>query len=396
MKNSDLINLPDGIHLIESGLYIRVRGNSRSYVAKLMVEGKRKEISLGSANRIDLRVAKVKFEALKFRQVTGELTEESLLEEKARKKQASQAHKKQEPKEALFKEFAESTIHKIASAKRWTNTKSLSQWENTMATYVYPIIGDKLVKDLTREDIVAILAPIWETKTDTASKLRGRLEKIFSYAIFEGKYKGLNPAIWRGNLELILPPPSKVSNTKHHEAMSMLEASVVAKGYFESADIGKLAVLFGMLTAARVQEFIYAKWEEVDFENKVWLCPPERRKDRKKYPHRVPLSSQVISILDRIDRVSDYIFTAPRKGYGPLSLDSCRVQLQRTVKRKVTMHGCRSTFRDWCADNLIDPILAEKSLMHATGNEVEQAYQRSDLLELRREVMQKWANALLN
>ena len=156
----------------------------------------------------------------------------------------------------------------------------------------------------------------------------------------------------------------------------------------------RLATVFGIVTASRIQEFVEAKWDEIDFDNCIWVMPVERRKDRKPFPHRVPLPSQIVSLLLELREThrGDYIFCPPDKK-GHISKESPIRYLRLAADDEIiTMHGCRSTFRDWCAENEIDKVLAEKALSHATGNEVEQAYQRSDLLELRRPVMQQWAD----
>ena len=203
-------------------------------------------------------------------------------------------------------------------------------------------------------------------------------------------YSHENPARWKAGLSLLLPPTSKIEDIKHHEAMTMEEARKVAKHFIKSENITDKAILFGMLTASRANEFQLAEWSEIDFETRTWSHM--RRKDKKSFPHRVPLSDQAVELLKSIKPSGKYVFTNDLGNY--LDLDSFRRRLQKMVNRKVTMHGCRSTFSMWCAENGADEVLREKSLMHKTENEVAQAYQRSDLLEQRRPLMQAWADAL--
>ena len=378
----DINQLPEGIHKIDTGLYLRVRGNYRNFFFKAQVNGVRREISIGSASELSLSVAKAKTLKIKSQIANGEIEFEKI------------AKKKVVQKEKTFAEVAKEAIEAIKNARRWKNEKHAHQWVQTVNDYAVTVIGKMPISQITRDDILDVLVPIWESKTETAVRLLGRLERIFDYATFKGWYMMPNPARWKGNLEMVLPPASKIRQHVHHEAMTIEEARSIAVRYMDSNFLSHKAILFGLMTATRVSEFINSRWDEFDFENKVWFVPPERRKDGKKYPHRVPLSRQAMLLIESIERNGDLVFVNA-KGER-LNAETPRLTLIRTLKRKVTMHGCRSTFRDWCAENGKDPIVAEKSLMHATGNEVEQAYQRSDLLEQRRVLMQEWADFLLN
>lgn len=376
----DINQLPEGLYKIDTGLYLRVRGKYRNFILKAQVEGVRREIGLGSTSEISLSVAKAKALKVKAQIANGEYVVEK--------------KKKVEENEKTFAEVATEAIEAIKNARRWKNEKHGHQWVQTVNDYAVPVIGKMPISQITRDDILDVITPIWETKTETASRLLGRLERIFDYATFKGWYMMNNPARWKGNLDMILPPPRKVKQAVHHAAMTTEEAQGVAARYLNSDFISHKAILFGLLTATRVSEFINARWDEFDFTNQVWMVPPERRKDGKNYPHRVPLCKQAIQMLETIERSNDLVFIN-EKGER-LNAETPRLILMKLLKRKVTMHGCRSTFRDWCAESGKDPILAEKSLMHATGNEVEQAYQRSDLLEQRRVLMQEWADFLFN
>ncbi|WP_300914530.1 tyrosine-type recombinase/integrase, partial [Turicimonas muris] len=270
------------------------------------------------------------------------------------------------------------------------NAKHKEKWFSTVKTYALPVLGKKKLADIKKQDILEVLNPIWLTKNETASRVRGRLENIFSYAVSDGLME-FNPALWRGNLDRELPPPGKVQKTEHHEAMSLEELQGKIDCFYPAINRTRQVILFTILTASRVGESVPAKWDEIDWDNKVWSVPAERRKDGKPYPHRVPLSTQAVELLESIERTGEYIFSI-KDTLG--SRYSLAVLLKRMTGSQATMHGFRSTFRDWAAENGVPDIVAEKCLMHSTGSAVVQAYQRSDLLEQRREVMQRWADAV--
>ena len=377
----DINQLPEGVYKIDTGLYLRVRGKYRNFFFKAQIDGSRREIGLGSSSEMSLSVAKAKALKIKAQIANGEF-------------QLDKPAKKVVEKEKTFAEVAAEATEAIKYARRWKNEKHAHQWVQTIRDFANPVMGKKRISQITRDDILEVILPLWETKSETASRLLGRLERIMDYATFKGWYMLPNPARWKGNLELVLPPISKVRQQVHHEAMTAQEAQGIAVQFFDSDFLSHKAILFGLLTATRVSEFLNARWDEFDFEERVWSVPPERRKDGRNYPHRVPLCHQAVQMLESIERNDDLIFA--NKNGKRLHAETPRLTLIRILGRKVTMHGCRSTFRDWCAENAKDPILAEKSLMHTTGNEVEQAYQRSDLLEQRRVLMQEWADFLFN
>lgn len=368
-------SLPIGIYRLDRNLYLRVRLNTQSFIFRLTVDGKCREKAIGSTKKLTLAAAKMIAEKMRVQAASGI---DIFAPEKKK-----QTH--------LFKDEAPRIIDMIANASRWRYARHKDGWIHSIETYAYPLIGEKEVNEITRDDICAIIEPIWESKNETASKLRGRLEKIFDYLTFIDLYTHPNPARWKGGLSIILPSRDKVVKVKHREAPTFDELSTLSKRFITSNFASHQAIVFGILTAARVNEFLLAKWDEIDFENAVWNCP--RRKDGKDIPHRVPLCSQLLTMLKTIEHNSDYVF--PNKIGKAMCIDTPRQILRKNLQRQVTMHGCRSTFRDWCAENGIDRVLAEKSLMHATGGAVELAYQRSDLLEQRRPIMQSWADALL-
>lgn len=373
MRQSEVFKLTDGVYKVESGLYLRVRGSSRSFFARLQRDGKRKDYTIGPAKNYTIAMAKIAMAKIRTQIVEG-----------------VDPVKKAPDKEPTFAEFAEATMDTIEGIRNWRGAWSANEWRYSVRHHALPVFGGKPLSKVTRDDVLAALKPLWETKVPTGSRLRGRLETIFDQAIFEGKHPGPNPALWRGNLDRYLPSPERIRTVKHHEAPTLEEAGQVVQLMMQSRYVTHRAIAFCILTAARANEVVAARWDEFDVEKAVWSCP--RRKDGKPYPHRVPLSKQALTALDGLPRENEFVFQNAEGKH--ICRDILRKILSKRVKRHVTMHGCRSTFRDWAAENGISWALAEKSLMHSTGNAVERAYQRSDLLEQRRPVMQEWADAL--
>lgn len=366
---------PDGKYSLGGGLLLHVRAGSRLWLYRYQKDKKRKQLSIGSAFSMTLSEAKAKANDLTAKRNRGEDIDEM-----------------QPDKCPTFAEFYADAVETIAGVKRWKNAKHASQWVNTLKTYAVPVIGRIKLSDITTDDVLRILTPIWSTKIETASRVRGRLEQVFRLAVLQG-YMQNNPATWKDRISLFLPPPAKVRRVSHHMAMTLEETKTFCNHLSTSQYMGSKCFLFGILTAARVNEFIKARWEEIDIENAVWTIPGERMKSG--IEHRVPLSKQAIDLLESLPHDASLVFYS--KNQMPFSIDMPRMKLRKFFpkERPVTCHGCRSTFRDWCAENLIHPDLAEKSLAHVIGTKVTQAYYRTDLLDKRRPVMQEWADTVL-
>lgn len=376
-----ILSLADGRYSTdEKGLSLKIRGVRRSWIYRYTFDGKRQEVNIGNARDVSHQKAIERVTKIKLDLIDGK-------DPKA-KRESSQAGSA-----IKFEDFYESAINEIASVKLWRNKKHAQQWLNTIRDYAVPGLSGIEVRNITVNDIARVLKPIWTTKTETASRVRGRLENIFSYAILTGVYQGANPAAWKGSLALLLPPVSKIKNVVHHESMPHAELKKRIGQIYPPTGPARALILFTILAACRIGESAPAKWDEIDFENRIWTVPPERRKDGKSEGHRVPLTAHMIDLLNRLPRKSEYIFASHE---GHVSRESPRVLIQRLLKTNATMHGMRSTFRDWASENLIHDVLAEKQLMHATGSEVVQAYQRSDLLEKRRPMMEQWDSYLFS
>lgn len=359
--------------LIAPNLYILDKpSGERYYITRFYRDGKQIERSLGNVKVISLREAKMKMNQL---MLFGD-------------------PEKDAPKKVVrFKDIVEPAIEAISLVKQWRSPISRPQFEQNMRDYVVPIIGDMDIEEIDSTHILKVLTPIWFDKVDTATRVRYRIESIFAWAIHQGIRKNRsNPATWKSNLEFDLPMRNRIKQIKHHEAMTLEETRKVIQYCLANPCAVNAAIIFGICTASRVNEFVLARWEEI--EDGVWSLPPERRKDGKPFPHRVPLSSLAKKALKMAGTKEGLVFVG-RDGKKHISKESPRAKLRDIICRPVTMHGCRSTFRDWCAINNVEHAVAEKALSHKWGNEVTAAYLREDLLDKRRELMQRWADVLL-
>jgi integrase len=258
----------------------------------------------------------------------------------------------------------------------------------TLTKYAAPL-RDKPIAAVHTDDVLSVLAPIWQTKNETASRLRGRIERVLDAARAKGLRSGENPARWRGHLDHLLPRRQRLSRG-HHAALPYPDVPAFVAGLREREAIAALALEFLILNASRLGEVLGAKWNEIDLEAKVWTIPPERMKAGRE--HRVPLTKRGLEILATAEklRTSDYVFPGQRRGrpLSPMSME----MLRRRMKVDVTVHGFRSSFRDWAGECTSFPReIAEAALAHIIGDETERAYRRGDALEKRRKLMAAWA-----
>ncbi len=379
-----LRTLPDGMYADGNGLFLRVQydGAGRTWVYRRKVAGGQVRIGLGPIGQMSLDAARKLVGRINDAMAEGISPQEYLRTLKA------------PPKEEVnntptLNDIYEDAMRDIVTVKRWRHEESERQWRSTMKTYVLPIIGDIPLNEIGIKEVLSVVEPIWETKTETASRVLGRLGTFLNWANVHEYRTGDNPALWNGRISLILPPPSRVKEKQHHKAIAIEEIPKLCQKLWEKPIQGNLAVLLGILTATRVQEFLDAKWEEFDFENRIWYMPSERRKDGKNVPLRVPLSNEAFELLKKLPHLTEYVFP------GTFAKTMSKTTPCKILKDKgynVTMHGMRSTFRDWAATTRQDWIASEKALSHSVGNEVTQAYLRTDMLEERREIMQQWAD----
>jgi integrase len=273
----------------------------------------------------------------------------------------------------------------------WRNPIHRQQWRNTLTSYAYPAIGAKPVSEITTADVLGVLKPHWNSKPESMSRLRGRIEAILSYAKTLGLRSGENPAAWRDNLIHALPSKGKVKPTVHHAALPWRDCpALLAKLMAPDASMGARALAFAILTAARSGEVRGMTWSETDVETATWTVPALRMKAGRE--HRVPLSEPALGLLEGAKglRQSPLVFPG-RDGRSPLSDMTLTAVLRRMGRGDLTAHGFRSSFRDWAADTGRSADAAEAALAHAPASKVVVAYARSDLLDLRRGLMAEWA-----
>ena len=392
MKQSDVLKLEDGRHRVSKGLYLEVRneGRHRSWLFVYRRNNVRSAIGLGSAKDVTLQGAKD--QAVQLQAVLAKGLDPKGEIDKAREKTVIEKN----ANARTFAIVARQVIGILDEVKRWKDPKYKFRLERVVIVYANPYIGNKPISTVTYADVLNLLKKIWTTKNSSARRLRFILEAIFAYAIRQGWYSGRNPVTWQDNLEYDLPKSRSFHTIVHRPALTVPELQDMVFEFMKKPSTVRFATVFGALTATRSQEFICADWSEIDLEAKVWSIPSIRRKDGKSESFRVPLSSAAIYLLNQLPSKHGPIFPGQdltRHMYrgAPQSL------LKRYFKdkRAISMHGCRSTFRDWCAETGKDFILSEKSLMHSTGNTVVLSYQRSDLLEQRRALMEEWGETVL-
>lgn len=290
-----------------------------------------------------------------------------------------------------FREASRKYIQKESPS--WKNAKHAQQWTNTLETYVLPVIGEKKCEEITLQHVMKILEPIWISKNETATRIRSRMENIFDWAITHGHRQSANPARWKGLLEHTLTKISKRQRVRHHPALPFRDVPDFIKIIKTIDSISARALEFTILTGCRTSEVLGLKWEEIDFGNKTWIIPKERMKAG--IEHRVPLSNQALELLAKIKKMSksDYAFQSSSKIKKPISNMAMLMLLKRIKRHDITVHGFRSSFRDWGAEvtNHTREVM-EHALAHKLADESEAAYQRSTFFEKRIALMTDWGN----
>jgi integrase len=362
------------------GLYLQVRhADARSWVFRYKMAGRARLMGLGSLD--DVSLAEARDAAVEARKLARRGVDPIDHREAKRAEEIAARTRN------TFKEVAEA--YQDAHKASWRNTKHRQQWANTLTSYVYPVIGDKPVAAITVAQVMQILEPIWQTKPETAGRVRGRIETVLDYASARAWRAGDNPARWRGHLSNLLPARTKVRRVEHHAALPWAEVAAFMKTLTEQRGNAALALRFAILTAARTGEVIGAAWPEIDLQEKVWTVPAERMKAGR--AHRVPLSEPAMAILTALPDREGHLFPSRRKGHGLTNM-AMLVLLRRMKRSDITTHGFRSAFRDWCSEATEHaPHVAEAALAHAVGSKVEAAYRRGDLFEKRRQLMMDWA-----
>ena len=364
-----------------AGLHLHIKESStRSWILRAKIGDRRRDIGLGGFPDVTLGAARGSAREAREQIRQG-------IDPIEARREAREALKVAAAKQISFDEAA-AECFKVKS-REFRNPKHASQWKNTVDTYASPIIGNLPVDQVELAHIVRILEPIWITKTETASRLRGRIENVLAWATVRGFRTGDNPARWRGNLDHLFSKPSKIRKVQHYAALPWQQIGTFMADLRERGGMGARALEFLILTAARSGEVRGATWAEIDLDAKIWTVPAKRMKAGK--PHRIPLSEPAIELLKAPPRFKDspYVFTAPRG--GPLS-DMSVSAVCRQMKVEAVPHGFRSTFKDWCrsSTSYADEI-SELALAHVSTDATRAAYARDELLPIRTRLMRDWA-----
>lgn len=371
----------EGMNADGNGLYLRVTASgSKGWIFRYKRAGRSRDMGLGSYPGISLAHA---------RDMAGDaraLVSRGLDPIEERKAKVAP------PAPVHIVDFDEAARRYIAANEpSWRSVKHRQQWVTSLATYASPVIGSKDVAVISDDDVLRILEPIWHAKPETANRVRTRVENVLDWAKARNLRQGENPARWRGHLKHLLPSRKKLAAVRHHAALPWREMPEFMAELRADGSQSSLALRFIILTCVRREEAMEAVWPEINIAERVWTIPPERMKAG--LMHRVPLSDAALDVLGKLIRVdgNPYLFPGARP-MRPLRI-TAGWQLLRDMRPGLTVHGCRSSFRDWIAEATNFPReLAEVALAHIVGNETERAYQRGDLFEKRRKLMHAWAD----
>lgn len=372
-----------GLHAVGgvAGLQLQITPKgARSWILRATVGSKRRDIGLGGYPDVSLTEARDRARAAREKIWQG-------LDPVTERRAAQVRLRVQQSNEITFDDAARRFL--AVKTAEFRNSKHAEQWATTLKTYASPKIGKLPVSVVDLHGVVSVLQPIWSEKTETASRLRGRIESVLAWATVNGYRSGDNPARWRGHLDAVLPKPSKVAKSEHHPALPIDAMPNFMSALREREGMGARALEFAILTAARSGEVRGALWQEVDIEAKVWVIPSSRMKASRE--HRVPLSPAALKLIKNLCRgkPTELIFAASN---GAKLSDVTLIAVCRRMAVAATPHGFRSTFRDWAAERTDHPaMVAEMALAHIISDKTEAAYRRGDLFEKRRALMNSWA-----
>jgi integrase len=377
-----------GYYCDGGGLYLQVSDSgSKSWIFRYTLNGKNRHMGLGPFHTVSLADA---------RQAAA-LCRQSLLKKIDPISARDAEHARQSLETARSMTFSEcATAYIKTHRSSWKNAKHADQWVNTIKTYCGPVIGPLSVQEVDTGLVMKVLEPIWTEKPETASRLRGRVESVLDWATVSGYREGDNPARWRGHLENLLPSLNKKLRVKHHPALPFNQMGEFMESLRVQEGVASRALEFLILTAARTGETIGARWDEFDLKSGVWTIPASRMKAAVE--HRVPLSKRALEIVQALHRIkqSDYVFPGQREG-KPLTNMAMLELLKRMRRTGLTVHGFRSSFRDWASECTNFPRdVCEMALAHTIANQAEAAYRRGDLIEKRRNLMEEWARHCIN
>lgn len=396
LTSKNILTVPVGIHRYQRGVYLRVTEKSRAWLIKYTINGKRKEFGLGAAK--DQTISAM---LQKANEAFG-LIARGIDPVEARRKNREQtklAAKACEPAKKIVtvsQLFNEAYEH-VLKMRRFTSDVTEKSWYKTAKDAAELLGRDRDVASVTVDDVEALLTPLWTTKLTKARRTRERLDAFFAYGMSKGIVSS-NPAKWDGLLDQRLPALSLVRRSvpvSHHEAVDPEELASVARKLWASDTVPALCALFGILTVGRCDEYRRAEWPEVELSEGTFSVPNERRKDKKGEPFVVPLSRQALAVLEKLSVLGAEGYVFKGKYAQVVSRTAVLKEVRLATDNPISLHGCRSTFSDWCAINEKNFLVSEKCLMHSVGNAVFRAYQRDDQLKQRRALLQEWADFLL-
>lgn len=373
----------EGLHPDGGGLYLQISAaGARSWLYRYALNKRSRYMGLGSYPSVSLAEARQAADCARRLRDSGV----DPIDDRERRQRLEASDQE---RAVSFSQAAERCI--AEKKPGWRNSKHADQWTNTLKTYAYPFIENLPVGEVAVSHVKEILGPIWYTKNETASRVRGRIESVLDWAAVSGMRKPENPARWRGHLDQIYRPRSKVQRVEHHAALPYNDVSSFMLALRKRDGVSSYALQFVILTACRTNEGLKAVWEEFDLDKAIWTVPAARMKGNRE--HRVPLTQPVIDILRHLEkmRVSNFIFPSI-KDKASLSSHALLMLLRRMNRSDLTVHGFRSTFRDWAAEETEHPSeVIEMALAHSIPNKAEAAYRRGDLIEKRRHLMTDWA-----
>lgn len=354
---------------------------TKSWLFRYTISGRARQMGLGAVAAITLVEAREKAQVASRLLDDGQDPIETIRTQRALRRHEAAGR-------LTFRECGDKYIE--AHENTWRNPKHRAQWKATLEAYAYPAAGELPVDSVDKTVVLKILEPIWATKAETATRLRGRIERILDWAKARDLRAGENPARWKGHLDKLLPARSRVRTVRHHPALPFARMPAFMSELRGRDSISARALEITALTALRTSEVIRAQWPEIDLPAKIWTVPPDRMKGGRE--HRVPLSGRAVELLEALprERGNDYVFIGASSG-KPLS-DMAMLELMRGMAPGYVPHGLRSTFRDWAAETTNYPNhVVEMALAHVIGDDVEAAYRRGDLFEKRRRLMRDWA-----
>jgi len=376
-------HMEEGVHRDQAGLYLQVTTTGgRSWIYRYMLNGRARTMGLGSGELVTLAQARdLALEARKLARSGIDPIEARRAEQRKARLAGSKTLS-----------FDSCAGQYIASHRQgWKNAKHAFQWETTLQNHASPVIGSLSVADVELGHILQIIEPLWATKTETASRLRGRIEAILDWATVRGHRQGENPARWRGHLDKILPKRSAVQKVEHHRALPYGEVPAFMAALRDRPGVSARALEFLILTGTRSGETREATWDEFDLDAGLWIISAPRMKAGRE--HRVPLVGRALAMVKDLAAtpLGDYVFPTPAHEHKPLSDAAFKALLLRMQRAEFVPHGFRSSFRDWAAEQTAFPHeVCEQALAHALTSAVERAYRRGDLFEKRRQLMTAW------